>query len=139
MAKVDLSLLGFCGIYCGTCDIYEACKAGNVQAQQAIADWLKQHYNAECTAAEIRCSGCHGPLEEHWSEGCKVRQCAAARGVATCLDCGEYETCTTLETFYRGGEYESARKTLRRIREVGIDRWVKEMEARLERRARRRK
>ena len=61
--------------------------------------------------------------------GCKVRICAAARKVTTCVDCGEYESCVTLEAFYRGGDYASARATLRRIREIGLDGWVAEREA----------
>ena len=46
-----------------------------------------------------------------------------------CSDCSEYADCDTLESFYRGGDYESARQTLARIKEVGLDTWVKEREA----------
>ena len=67
----------------------------------------------------------------------KSRKKASKRKVAICVDCDEYETCDTLETFYRGGDYESARRTLRRIKEIGIEAWTREMEAELERRARR--
>jgi hypothetical protein len=131
MAEFDKSMLGYCGIYCGTCDIYVACKTGDRDTQQKIADWLKEHHDVDCAAEDIRCSGCHGPLSEHWSEDCKVRLCAAAREVTTCVDCGEYETCTTLESFYQGGDYESARSTLTRIKEVGLDVWAKEKETEL--------
>ena len=70
MGKIDLRLLGYCGIYCGSCDIYMSCRAGDREKQQEIADWLKEHHSADCTAEEIRCSGCHGPLDEHWSADC---------------------------------------------------------------------
>ncbi len=129
MGKIRLGLLGYCGIYCGSCDIYMSCKAGDREKQQEIADWLKEHHAADCTAEEIRCGGCHGPLDEHWSVGCKVRVCAAGRKVTTCVDCSEYESCVTLEAFYRGGDYASARATLRRIREIGLDGWAAEREA----------
>lgn len=128
MAKVDLSLLGPCGIYCGTCDIYVSSHTGDTKAQQKIADWLKEHADVQCEPSDVACGGCWGCLEEHWSADCKVLKCAKARGVELCSDCGEYETCTTLETFYRGGDYDSARATLRRIREIGVDAWVKERE-----------
>lgn len=130
MGKTDLGLLGYCGIYCGTCDIYVSCKTGNTDKQQEIADWLRQHHDVDCVAEEIRCSGCNGPLNEHWSVACKVRVCAADRGVTTCADCQAYESCVTLETFYQSGDYESARVTLRRIREIGLDGWVAERETR---------
>lgn len=128
--KTDLSLLGYCGIYCGSCDIYVSCKTGDSAKQQEIADWLKRYHDADCPAEEIRCSGCHGPLEEHWSVACKVRICAVERGVVTCADCDDYENCHTLETFYRGGDYASARRNLERIRKIGIGRWAAERESR---------
>ena len=128
VGKIDLGLLGYCGIYCGRCDIYVSCKTGDRAKQQEIADWLKEHHYAECSAEEICCSGCHGPLDEHWSVGCKVRVCAVDRGVTTCVDCESYGDCDTLETFYKGGDYDSACKTLERIREVGLERWAAEQE-----------
>ena len=128
MGKVDLKLLGYCGIYCARCDIYRACKDGDKPRQQAIADWLNEHMDADCTAEQISCSGCKGPLNEHWSVGCKVRQCASKRGVTTCVECEEYGSCETLESFYRGGDYESARATLERISKIGLDAWMAEQE-----------
>jgi hypothetical protein len=128
MGKVNLKMLGYCGIYCERCDIFEACTTGNAAKQKEIADWINEHFDAECTPEQICCSGCKGPLDEHWSVACKVRVCASGRGVVTCVDCGEYETCETLESFYRGGDYESARATLKRIREIGLDRWAAEQE-----------
>jgi hypothetical protein len=128
MKKVDLTMLGYCGIYCPRCDIYEACKSGDTEKQREIADWINKHFHADCTPQQIRCSGCKGPLDEHWSVACKVRVCASKRGVVTCVDCDEYGACETLESFYRGGEYESARATLKRIGEIGLDAWAAEQE-----------
>lgn len=127
--KTDLSLLGPCGIYCGTCDIYVACHTGDAETQKKIADWLRENHGADCAPEDIRCGGCHGPLSEHWSADCTILKCAGARAVRTCADCGEYETCTTLDGFYRGGDYESARATLTRIREIGLDAWAAERES----------
>ncbi|MFH1502830.1 MAG: DUF3795 domain-containing protein [Candidatus Eisenbacteria bacterium] len=126
MGAIDLNFLGYCGIYCERCDIYVAAKAGDREKQQEIADWINKHHSAECTAVEIRCSGCKGPLDEHWSLACKVRLCASERAVTTCADCGDYDDCETLEAFYRGGDYASARATLERIREVGLEQWAGE-------------
>jgi hypothetical protein len=126
MGAIDLKFLGYCGIYCERCDIYLAAKNGDTEKQQEIADWINRHHSAQCTAAEIRCSGCRGPLEDHWSISCRVRLCASKRGVTTCVDCDEYGSCDTLESFYRGGDYESARRTLQRISEVGIEQWAAE-------------
>jgi hypothetical protein len=134
MAEVDLSLLGPCGIYCGTCDIRVACLAADRATQQRIADWLKEHHDMDVAAGAIRCGGCWGPVDEHWSADCKVLACARARGVRVCSDCDEYPGCETLEAFYQGGDYRSARSTLERIREIGLDAWAGEKAAELEER-----
>lgn len=128
MPKIDPALLGPCGIYCGSCDIRVACTTGDREAQQEIADWLNQRYNAGCTAAEIRCGGCHGPPDVHWSVDCKVLKCATERGVTTCAECEDYAECGTLESFYRSGDYGKAKAVLARIHEIGLEAWIEEQE-----------
>mgnify|MGYP001819166590 CR=1 FL=1 len=129
MARIDLNYLGACGIYCEKCDIRVAGETGDSQAQERIANWIVENCDVECKPEQIHCCGCWGPVDQHWSDDCKVRLCAAGTGVRLCVDCGEYPACETLESFYRGGDYESARNTLRRIREIGLDAWVVEVES----------
>jgi len=132
MARIDLNYLGACGIYCEKCDIRIAGETGDREAQERIANWIAENCGVECLAAQIHCCGCWGPADRHWSEDCKVMLCATGRGVKLCVDCEEYPNCDTLESFYRSGNYEPARKTLVRIREVGLDEWVRETEAETE-------
>ena len=127
--KVDLDYLGACGIYCETCDIRVAGKTGDRAAQGRIANWIVENCDTECAPEQIRCGGCWGPRATHWSDDCKVMLCATSRGVKLCTDCSKYPDCDTLESFYRGGDYESARNTLRRIRVIGLDAWVRERES----------
>jgi hypothetical protein len=129
MTKINLTMLGPCGIYCGTCDIHLAGKTGDREAQKHIADWITENFGLPCDPEKVRCGGCWGPTGEHWSADCKVLQCAASRGHKLCVNCEEYPDCETLEGFYRSGDYESARRTLERIREIGLDAWVMEREA----------
>ena len=131
MSKIDLEYLGACGIYCKICDIHVAGKTGDRKAQEHIANWIVENCDTECSPSQIRCGGCWGPRDSHWSEDCKVRICATERGVKLCIDCIEYPGCDTLESFYRGGDYEAARKTLVRIKDIGIDAWTREKEAAL--------
>jgi hypothetical protein len=129
MSRIDLEYLGACGIYCEKCDIRVAGETQDRAAQKRIADWIVEHCNTECEPEKIQCGGCWGPKDKHWSEDCKVMLCATGRGLRLCVDCAEYPECDTLEGFYQGGDYESARQTLARIAEVGLDAWVKEREA----------
>ncbi len=125
---MDLMMLAPCGIYCGTCDIHVAGRDKDVETQTKIANWIAEHRNAECRPDQIRCGGCWGALADHWAADCKILKCVKARKLKLCSSCGEFESCTTLHTFYDGGDYEAAKKTLERIREVGVEKWVGEME-----------
>jgi hypothetical protein len=129
MTTINLEYLGACGIYCESCDIRVAGETGDSAAQELIADWIVENCNTECHPEQIQCCGCWGPHDKHWSADCKVMLCATDRGLKLCADCSEYPGCDTLETFYRGGDYESARSTLTRISEIGLDEWVKEKES----------
>jgi len=129
--KIDLMMLGPCGIYCGSCDIRVAGRDGDVETQTRIANWIVEHCSKECNPEQIRCGGCWGAVKDHWSPGCKILKCARARNIKLCSSCGEYESCTTLHGFYGGGDYEGAKRTLERIREVGLSEWVAEMEEEL--------
>lgn len=129
MGKIDLAYLGACGIYCKNCDIHQAGETGDRKAQEHIANWIVENCDTACAPEQIHCCGCWGPSDKHWSADCKVMLCATSRGVKLCVDCGEYPECETLEAFYKGGDYEAARKTLERIVEIGIDAWVSEREA----------
>ena len=129
MGKMNLDLLGACGIYCGKCDIRVAGETGDRAAQERIARWIVENAKVECAPEQIHCCGCWGSHGDHWSADCKVLLCATVRGVKLCSDCDDFGDCDTLEGFYQGGDYESARKTLLRIREIGLDAWVCEMES----------
>ncbi len=129
MGTIDLKYLGACGIYCEKCDIRVAGASKDRAAQEKIANWIVENCGTECSPEQIHCCGCWGPHEDHWSDDCKVMLCATARGVRLCTDCGEYGSCDTLESFYSGGDYESARRTLERIQEIGLDAWAAEREA----------
>jgi hypothetical protein len=129
MGKIELEYLGACGIYCKNCDIHVAGVTGDRKAQEHIASWIVENSDVECAPSQIQCCGCWGPFDGHWSSDCKVLLCARSRGVTLCVDCDSYDGCETLAAFYGGGDYESARKTLERILEIGLDAWVVEAEA----------
>jgi hypothetical protein len=129
VGRINLEYLGACGIYCEKCDIRVAGETGDRATQERIANWIVEHCNAECAPEQIQCGGCWGSHDKHWSPDCKVMLCATERGLKLCVDCLEYPNCDTLEGFYQGGDYESARATLVRIKEIGLDSWVKEKEA----------
>lgn len=129
MTKIEPAYLGACGIYCRRCDIHIAGSTGDRAGQEKIAAWIVENCDTECSPEQIRCGGCWGPDEEHWSADCRVMLCAKRHGIRLCTECGEYDGCLTLKSFYEGGDYESARTTLEEIREKGLDAWLKEQDS----------
>ncbi len=116
--------MGACGIYCGECDVYVASSEGDRERQVDIAESISRQFDTEIEAEQIVCEGCRGPLERNFCVACKIRPCAKTKGVATCAECREFESCETLACFHRTGIGKPARENLLEIRRIGLEEWV---------------
>jgi hypothetical protein len=96
----DHEALSYCGIYCGRCKNYKK--------------------NANC-------QGCRN--EKSLVNDCPTRACAIGKGLLHCGECGEFP-CATLEEFYSDGvpHHVTALENMRRIVEIGPERWLLEQE-----------
>jgi hypothetical protein len=124
MGKLDLTLVGVCGLYCGECEVYVAFSEGDLEKQEEIAESISRQFNTQVGPEQIMCGGCHGPEELSFCAGCRIRPCATKRGYATCAECDEMETCATLGAFLKTDMGKTARQGLRDIRELGLDVWL---------------
>ncbi len=75
-------LLGCCGAYCQTCKVYaqqlcKGCKVGYATGEREIA-----------------------------KAKCAMKICCVKRGLTSCADCGEYDSCETLRSFYAHDSYK---------------------------------
>lgn len=122
-------LVGSCGIYCPGCDIYIAWREDNAELKQKIAENISKEVGKKIAPKDIECTGCHGPIETHWSKNCEIMLCATAKNVDMCILCDVF-VCEKLEEFYGKG-YEDARKNCLRVKEVGLDVWFEEMKKKL--------
>jgi len=122
-------LIGACGIYCHSCDIYRAWKENDTELKQKIAENISKMVDKKIDPKLIKCTGCHGPIETHWSENCEIMLCAIVKNVDMCALCDEF-ICEKLKKFYEKG-YEGARKNSLKVKEVGMDVWFQEMKKKL--------
>ncbi len=106
---VDKNLCAPCGAYCGACWHYYRLK---------------------------RCLGC---CNDQRGANCRFTLCVKERGIEFCCECDEFP-CARLRRFssLRPGEEvrhyrHVAMDNLRRLKEVGLDRWVEEMEEKFKR------
>ena len=85
--------IGCCGAYCGTCQEYQktckGCKTGYLDGSRDLS-----------------------------RAKCRMKKCYLTRGHITCGDCGEYESCGTIQFFlsqpgYKYGKYRQALEFIR--------------------------
>jgi len=138
------NLVGYCGLYCGACGIYQGrikqavenlWKVIRIYGFDKIAPELAkwepafQHYKefAEVMDGWVKIFGeCPGCVKDGGDPECGVRECCKQKGYALCVECGEMDGCATLQ------RYPWAADTLRQIKDMGADKWLSEMQKKVD-------
>ena len=96
---MSMELLGCCGAYCKTCKVYvqnlcKGCKVGYVNGERDIS-----------------------------KAKCKMKVCCVKRGLTSCADCKDFESCETLMAFFGhdGYKYKKYHEALVFIRTHGYE------------------
>lgn len=122
--EIDASLAGVCGAYCGACPVYRAWADQDGPRLEALARSLGT------TADRLLCTGCRTPSAFCFGGECGIKQCAHARGVVFCTECGDYP-CDKIRAFRGAAPYRSAMcRDAEGLREVGVTAWLREEDAR---------
>ena len=100
MSKIEL---GCCGAYCRTCKEYikRACKGCKIGYDTNERDITKAK--------------------------CAVKVCCIEKGYSTCADCGTFNDCTIVNSFYNknGYKYSKYRQNTLYIKEHGYEEFMK--------------
>ncbi len=95
--------IGCCGAYCKTCKAFtthvcRGCKAGYVTGERDLS-----------------------------KAQCEIKICCIRKGLATCADCEQYETCATLQSYYGHDSYKYGkyRQAAEYIRAHGYDAFLR--------------
>jgi len=137
-------LVGYCGLYCGACGIYQGRiklavenlrKVIGAYELDKIASELANWDPAFKNYAEFEkvldgfvrffgeCSGC---AADGGDPNCVIRKCCRQKNYATCAECIEMNTCEKLR--HLAGSLEN----LKHIKAAGIDNWTKEMQEKVD-------
>ncbi|MDY7079577.1 MAG: DUF3795 domain-containing protein [Chloroflexota bacterium] len=119
----DTTLAGACGLYCGACPIYCMYKDRNTERLEQAAREV-----FHCQPDDIRCEGCRGPLDHHWSPECRFLACTRECGITFCHECADFP-CDDLSAF-NADHRDIPLSDSRRLAEVGVEAWLAEQEAR---------
>jgi len=139
------NLVGYCGLYCGACGIYqERIKQavenlrnvigvyGFDKIMPELAKWEPafQHY-AEFEGVMnglVKIFGeCPGCIKGGGDPNCAVRECCKQKAYATCAECAEVQTCAKLQRY---GTH--ALEGIQKIKAVGVDKWTEEMQRKVD-------
>ena len=88
-------MIGACGLVCAECDTFRA--AVDPELAREVADWLRRERGVQVALSDVRCEGCRGDRERHWSPDCWIlRCCADERGLRSCSACQDFP-CQALQ------------------------------------------
>lgn len=104
--------IAYCGLDCKKCDAYIATVNNDDALREKVARLWSEWNQAEITPDMIHCEGCRvdGVKTPYCDALCPIRQCAAARALETCGDCGEKAACQHLAMIT--GNDDDARRNL---------------------------
>ena len=91
-------MIGYCGLDFEKCDAYIATVNDDNALREKTAMLWAELNNAPILPEHINCEGCrmNGAKTVFCDNMCGVRQCALKKGVPTCGDCQELQTCPTV-------------------------------------------
>ena len=118
--------IAYCGIYCPMCSFVVACETkdrAHLSAIPSFYDHLKDQSLEDvepCAGCRVQTDRCH----------CDMKPCAESKGHFTCADCEEFP-CDKITAFGFDGapHHKEALQNLYRIREIGYDAWILEMDS----------
>ena len=90
--------IAYCGLDCEKCDAYLATRNDDQALREQTAKLWAALNNVPILPEDIHCEGCRakGTKTPFCESFCEIRQCALKKGVSTCGDCSDLETCPTV-------------------------------------------
>ena len=87
--------IAYCGLNCETCEARLATVNNDDAMRGKVAKLWSELNGVTITPEMINCVGCRidGVKTPYCGSICPIRQCALGKGVETCGDCAEMETC----------------------------------------------
>jgi len=139
MAVDKAEMTAYCGLYCGDCPFHrgtipdlardlrkELRKARFDKAAEVIPfmdeDKYREAYEFMGSLVKLRCRGCRTGGRSRF---CEVARCAVKKGYRGCWECEDFTSCGKMD-FLAHVHGDGHLRNLRKIKRVGIDRWVEE-------------
>jgi hypothetical protein len=144
LSEGSKNLIGYCGLYCGACGIYQGkikhavenlhnviTAYGFDKVMPELAKWEPslQHYPEfdQVMNGLVKLFGeCPGCVAGGGDPTCVIRECCKPRGYATCAECGEMEKCEKIQ------RSQHTLKALQEVKAKGVGKWAEEMQKKVD-------
>jgi hypothetical protein len=100
---------------------------GDEAMRTSIVDWFREKRSINLKPERVRCEGCRGDAERHWSFDCGMMTCAKERGLEHSFEFGEFP-CSRNQEFSSDGTLHHRRtiENSERMRLMGLEAWKEE-------------
>jgi hypothetical protein len=131
----EIKLDGYCGLYCGGCDIYRLSENERKTGVKAKWQEMPEQFRKAIKEADIVCHGCKSDTVFSGCKVCPLVRCARKKGVENCALCKKYpcfyyammNIVVRLRQLDKKLPHVKARKpNLEFIRKNGLDRFLGE-------------
>lgn len=118
------TLLACCGLYCGACSFKVAFDTNDRAHLRGMPAKYREYEDAPLQF----CPGCR---LDNQCGACGIRDCVLKQGLLHCGECPEFP-CNRIQTFNDDGipHHAEAIPNLKRLEEIGAERWLAEQAAR---------
>ena len=91
-------LIACCGLDCEKCDARIATVTNDEALREKTAALWSQLNGVEITPEMLHCTGCRmaGAKTPFCDRLCSIRSCVREKGLDTCVDCAQMDSCETL-------------------------------------------
>jgi hypothetical protein len=86
----EIKLDGFCGLYCGGCDIYRLSEKARQSGVKAKWEEMPERFKKVIKEADLVCHGCKSDTLFAGCRICPIIKCAKKKGVESCALCRKY-------------------------------------------------
>lgn len=133
----EIKLDGYCGQYCGACDVYRLAEKARQDDVKAKWEEMPERFRKMLRETDVSCRGCKSDVLFAGCRKCPILRCAQRKGVDSCALCARYPCFYfwIMDLFVRWRKLDvklphtSARRpNLEFIRKNGLDRFRAEQE-----------
>ena len=86
----EIQLDGYCGLFCGGCDIYRLSEKSRQTGVKAQWEEMPERFRKIIKAADIVCRGCKSDTLFAGCRVCPIIKCAKKKSVESCALCPKY-------------------------------------------------